>query len=838
MAEKDPKRGLEDDDIKFIEDSERLTRIVSTLLKTFEEDKESLRSEGRKLQEELLKLQNSAKSNKGKKDIEFVIQLLKEYGEQRVGPKNFVSKLKNLLEINSQEIELLRRQIKENTYTIDRTGKKLTGATAKIRELQEQYRAKVAEVNGIVENNKLTLAEREKRIDELEKEINTLRNNIGDLLDQLQELYEKNKNNENFVNMKESYTKQIQSLRKEMRERVAEGEFALQQAQKTIQDYALKLQGQNAQYQRQVSVTAKKQAELVRLRREYQTLTERFNEISNENSGNAEERQRLQSKLNGLRREIIVQEIYKQFNIKLISDSGKERIESARFELNQHTKKAEKKTKEEKRNNKTSSYDRTVQGIINSLQKDGIEVSYKEVDDIIKEERDFGKVFSHPRKALKILREKDEEKSVDKPTKKGIKLKLASLATLAVLATTMVFGGTIFAVHFAHDSMDKDPIITQREYQIQEEELSAMIKEGSAFIYDTEENADKKMQGMGANSNGFVSLTVDDHVVELYNEIKDASEKTSEIIVLDENNVPVDGLYMQTKADFDEALKTTNTTVLDECITTLQDYVNNIGNASTIVKGNNEEIVTASADTSTNVTYYQQANQAWNEMNSYLDQQYSEIIDLATTPVLDVNFDVNEIKSDADLTDILTNGTGAVKDVLSCKYERETGKVSMLIECVSMKGSYTVETKFNMTPNLKVVDSHTIADGMKEAGYNITSTKFDTTLSSGLEDTNVTMSVNGEKVSGKAKILYNIDAVYFENQGKNGTTKVTADAIVMITQEDGTIDYRTFEYDTNIAGKVDEKEVESDVLTELINKINASLDQEVQVDNNVEMENE
>ena len=348
----------------------------------------------------------------------------------------------------------------------------------------------------------------------------------------------------------------------------------------------------------------------------------------------------------------------------------------------------------------------------------------------------------------------------------------------------------------------------------------------------------KKMQGMGANSNGFVSLTVDDHVVELYNKIKDASEKTAEIIVLDEDGQAIDGAYVQTLDTFESAIENKDENLMQECITKFQGYANTIGNASKISKGNNEEIVTASADTSTNVTYYQQANQAWNEMNSYLDQQYSEIIDLATTPVLDVNFDVNEIKSDADLTDILTNGTGAVKDVLSCKYERETGKVSMLIECVSMKGSYTVETKFNMTPNLKVVDSHTIANGMKEAGYNITSTKFDTTLSSGLEDTNVTMSVNGEKVSGKAKILYNIDAVYFENQGKNGTTKVTADAIVMITQEDGTIEYRTFEYDTNIAGKVDEKEVESDVLTELINKINASIDQEVQVDNNVEMENE
>ena len=97
MAEKDPKRNLSDEDNRLIEDSEHLTRIVSTLLKTFEEDKESLRSAGRKLQDELLKLKNSAKSKKGKDDIQFVIQLLKDYGEKRVGSKNFVSMRRSVL---------------------------------------------------------------------------------------------------------------------------------------------------------------------------------------------------------------------------------------------------------------------------------------------------------------------------------------------------------------------------------------------------------------------------------------------------------------------------------------------------------------------------------------------------------------------------------------------------------------------------------------------------------------------------------------------------------------------------------------------------------------------
>lgn len=826
MAEKDPKRNLSDEDNRLIEDSEHLTRIVSTLLKTFEEDKESLRSAGRKLQDELLKLKNSAKSKKGKDDIQFVIQLLKDYGEKRVGSKNFVSKLKNLLEVNSKEIELLRRQTKEKDYTIDRTGKKLTGATAKIKELQKQYKAKVAEVDRVSEDAKLSIEEKDKQIKRLESEMDELILYMDDEVKKIRE-----EDNE-FAKLAEEEINRIRE----------QGEKDLEEAFSMIEAAERKVREREYTLNRTQTKLTNATSKIASLQKEYKKTVAELEQVRGENAENASLRANLQNKLNGLRRDIIRHEIYNKFGIALVTTDGIDRVLAARYELYKEMKENRKLSKEQKRNNQTSAYSRNIQDIISSLADQGITETYKNIDNIIKDEIQPTLVKKHPFEAIKTIRSKDGSRKVNDKTKKSLVLRLASLgATLILGLGLLVSAGTTLGVNLgdAHDTIgNQQTVITQGAYESKEETLSAMIKEGSAYIYDTEENADKKMQGMGVNSNGFVSLTVDDHVVELYNEIKDASEKTAEIIVLDEDGKAIDGAYVQTLDTFESAIKNKDENLMQECITTLQGYANTIGNASKISKVNNEEIVTASADTSTNTTYYQQANQAWNEMNSYLDQQYSEIIDLATTPVLDVNFDVNEIKSDADLTDILTNGTGAVKDVLSCKYERETGKVSMLIECVSMKGSYTVETKFNMTPNLKVVDSHTIANGMKEAGYNITSTKFDTTLSSGLEDTNVTMSVNGEKVSGKAKILYNIDAVYFENQGKNGTTKVTADAIVMITQEDGTIEYRTFEYDTNIAGKVDEKEVESDVLTELINKINASLDQEIQVDNNVEMENE
>ena len=826
MAEKDPKRNLSDEDNRLIEDSEHLTRIVSTLLKTFEEDKESLRSAGRKLQDELLKLKNSAKSKKGKDDIQFVIQLLKDYGEKRVGSKNFVSKLKNLLEVNSKEIELLRRQTKEKDYTIDRTGKKLTGATAKIKELQKQYKAKVAEVDRVSEDAKLSIEEKDKQIKRLESEMDELILYMDDEVKKIRE-----EDNE-FAKLAEEEINRIRE----------QGEKDLEEAFSMIEAAERKVREREYTLNRTQTKLTNATSKIASLQKEYKKTVAELEQVRGENAENASLRANLQNKLNGLRRDIIRHEIYNKFGIALATTDGIDRVPAARYELYKEMKETRKLSKEQKRNNQTSAYSRNIQDIISSLADQGITETYKNIDNIIKDEIQPTLVKKHPFEAIKTIRSKDGSRKVNDKTKKSLVLRLASLgATLILGLGLLVSAGTTLGVNLgnAHDTIgNQQTEITQGAYESQEETLSAMIKEGSAYIYDTEENADKKMQGMGVNSNGFVSLTVDDHVVELYNEIKDASEKTAKIIVLDEDGQAIDGAYVQTLDTFESAIENKDENLMQECITKFQGYANTIGNASKISKGNNEEIVTASADTSTNITYYQQANQAWNEMNSYLDQQYSEIIDLATTPVLDVNFDVNEIKSDADLTDILTNGTGAVKDVLSCKYERETGKVSMLIECVSMKGSYTVETKFNMTPNLKVVDSHTIANGMKEAGYNITSTKFDTTLSSGLEDTNVTMSVNGEKVSGKAKILYNIDAVYFENQGKNGTTKVTADAIVMITQEDGTIEYRTFEYDTNIAGKVDEKEVESDVLTELINKINASIDQEIQVDNNVEMENE
>lgn len=826
MAEKDPKRNLSDEDNRLIEDSEHLTRIVSTLLKTFEEDKESLRSAGRKLQDELLKLKNSAKSKKGKDDIQFVIQLLKDYGEKRVGSKNFVSKLKNLLEVNSKEIELLRRQTKEKDYTIDRTGKKLTGATAKIKELQKQYKAKVAEVDKVSEDAKLSIEEKDKQIKRLESEMDELILYMDDEVKKIRE-----EDNE-FAKLAEEEINRIRE----------QGEKDLDEAFSMIEAAERKVREREYTLNRTQTKLTNATSKIASLQKEYKKTVAELEQVRGENAENTSLRANLQNKLNGLRRDIIRHEIYNKFGIALVTTDGIDRVPAARYELYKEMKETRKLSKEQKHNNQTSAYSRNIQDIISSLADQGITETYKNIDNIIKDEIQPTLVKKHPFEAIKTIRSKDGSRKVNDKTKKSLVLRLASLgATLILGLGLLVSAGTTLGVNLgnANDTIgNQQTVITQGAYESKEETLSAMIKEGSAYIYDTEENADKKMQGMGANSNGFVSLTADDHVVELYNEIKDASEKTAEIIVLDEDGQAIDGAYVQTLDTFESAIKNKDENLMQECITTLQEYADTIGNASKISKVNNEEIVTASADTSTNITYYQQANQAWNEMNSYLDQQYSEIIDLATTPVLDVNFDVNEIKSDADLTDILTNGTGAVKDVLSCKYERETGKVSMLIECVSMKGSYTVETKFNMTPNLKVVDSHTIANGMKEAGYNITSTKFDTTLSSGLEDTNVTMSVNGEKVSGKAKILYNIDAVYFENQGKNGTTKVTADAIVMITQEDGTIEYRTFEYDTNIAGKVDEKEVESDVLTELINKINASLDQEIQVDNNVEMENE
>lgn len=426
MAEKDPKRNLSDEDNRLIEDSEHLTRIVSTLLKTFEEDKESLRSAGRKLQDELLKLKNSAKSKKGKDDIQFVIQLLKDYGEKRVGSKNFVSKLKNLLEVNSKEIELLRRQTKEKDYTIDRTGKKLTGATAKIKELQKQYKAKVAEVDRVSEDAKLSIEEKDKQIKRLESEMDELILYMDDEVKKIRE-----EDNE-FAKLAEEEINRIRE----------QGEKDLEEAFEIIERKEQKLKENNYTLERTQTKLKNATAKIRDLQKQYKETSARLSEMSNENSGNAEERQRLQTRLNSLRRDIIRHEIYNQFGITLTTEAGEDRAVAARYELYKEFKDRSKKTKEQKRNRQASNYDATLQNVINALREDKIvgaeNITFRDIDGIVKDEIQPTLVKKHPFEAIKTIRSKDGSRKVNDKTKKSLVLRLATLGTTLILGLGII----------------------------------------------------------------------------------------------------------------------------------------------------------------------------------------------------------------------------------------------------------------------------------------------------------------------------------------------------------------------------------------------------------------
>lgn len=849
MALNDPKRGLSDEDIKFIEDSERLTRIINTLIENFKKDSEKLREDGRKLQgfnsdlqsqltEMKKKINSSNPSLKKLKDekkaivtlIDSYVQKLPEVvSNKKVDARNYQKKLQEFFDallISTTESDALKRKVKERDYTLDRTKTKLTNATNKIASLQKEYKAKTAELDKVSNDAKLSLEDKEKKIKELEDDMNDLAAYLDEELAKI-----KQEDNELF----EEYEKEIARTKEA-------GEKDLDEAFSMIEAADRKVREREYTLNRTQTKLSNATSKIASLQKEYKKTVAELEQVRGENAENASLRANLQNKLNGLRRDIIRHEIYNKFGIALVTTDGIDRVPAARYELYKEMKETRKLSKEQKRNNQTSAYSRNIQDIISSLADQGITETYKNIDSIIKDEIQPTLVKKHPFEAIKTLASKDPSKRVNSKTKKSIGLRLAAIgATLILSLGFLVSAGTTLGVNLgnANNTISGQTVtIEQNSYEQNFEQAGLSIKSGAAYIFETEDKADERINSMGVNSNGYVSLSVDDNVVNYYNIIKDTSEKTAEIITFNENNEVSGGEYLNVVNKFNDALKDNDKATLEECVDELNKFAADIGNSyENKYEKEDANTVKTLSNSNTATTYYQDVNNAWNNMNNYINNEYSTIIDLATTPVLNIDFDSTVLKNDAELNEMLTSGgVGAAKDVLSCQYERETGKVTMLVECVSMKGEYTVEKVFKMEPMLKVVDSNTIVNGLKEAGYEASAKTFDTSMNTNIDGNEVTMSVDGKNVSGQAKVLYNLDVEYFANRGEKGTTEIKASAIVMLTQEDGSVVYRVFDYNNKIAGYCEKSDVESQVLTELMNKINSALSQENQVNLSEEAE--
>ena len=504
--------------------------------------------------------------------------------------------------------------------------------------------------------------------------------------------------------------------------------------------------------------------------------------------------------------------------------------------------------------NQVTNYDVRIDQIVEAINKDtkihGIKVTKEEVKTIADGEYDFGGVLKHPVRAFKIAFSRLSKMPQEVRNKIRIKVIAGLVAlTLAVGVMTTSIG---VAAKDAKDKDDKidgqDITISQQDETIHEQGISGIIKDYQAAVNTSKTNiengyhsivnlknkADRLLDNqMGKTLTGYVALSEDEGIVDFYNQIVNSFNESSAIINFDGKNLDPNCPYAIAINGFNLAQNEKDIAKAQSYQNEIQRYDAIIGHPAVkeVVTPNGQHFsvktsATATAD-STNVAtdYYTQADQAFDELNEYVQSEYSEIIDLATTPELSISFNAEDLKQYNDK--LVDQGIGKAQDVLSCVYERESGNVKMLVKCKTNVGEYFVEKQFNMDPKLKVVDSAKVMEYFEQA-YNkneVKSNAYKTSLETSASETEIKMNIgNNQGAKGTPDINYDVNVKYFANKGEKGVSEITGKAVVVLTNQDGKVTgYKTYSYSSTVQGKVTKANVENKVIDSLLKKINQNI---------------
>ena len=816
MATNDLWSKLSEEDKKYVEESERLTRIISAIMEAANERNETIKKEGRRVQGDNESLRQTVESQKAELEkTASSIEVLKKANQEL--ENRIVTLQKN--GASNEEIEKLKKQSENNKK--------------KIKKLQDDKKMVTDWINSILESGKkgnitVKLKEVGKLINQLQSERDwtefIARKNAEELEELRRELDEtrvglsasseayREAAKQNQVNEKNLTSAQRQQRR--ILEHMSKDKEELRKDIKALQD----------QLNTVTKVAEAKQKEIDELRAKGANGTD-LQRLEKERNALIQERDNLAADFNYLRQQLeelkidrIRNEIYKEFRVDRVDAEGKSLGISARLELLKAVGPINKIKKGAQAN--------AIQRIISNLHYNGIDTDVDEICDILKAEK-----VSSIQQSSAYLKNR---RALSGPARgKALKTLLTVVLTLVAVASAIGVGWGLFGdrqgkVNEQHGVIaGQEETITNQQGDINALTLTSYqegVETSSKYIKSEAEKHDVTEGEIEIkNVTHGVTFNESDSVVTGMVDKMQTILKETESLMTD-YQVAVQN-YTAANASGDTQAMQTSFKEVQTIYCQLGTAADQYGDTATTIEdvAESKGIQLDSSVTSNIPTLCSQMRSITNEMNEYY-------LDLLNEPVYNVSFDsatLNQYNAD------LVVGAGKAVNMLSCTYERETGKVTMLIECKSNKGASVVEKEFNMGANRAVINVDIIMNEMQEAAKNkeVTFQVYDTEYTSESGNQNVSMSVNGSTVTGTAKIMYEVKAEYDRTLGSNGMTNVLSNAIVMIYDNDGNvIGTKTFENNYTLLGKYTVEEVKDSAVAELINKVNSSLAIETQTD--------
>lgn len=303
------------------------------------------------------------------------------------------------------------------------------------------------------------------------------------------------------------------------------------------------------------------------------------------------------------------------------------------------------------------------------------------------------------------------------------------------------------------------------------EQAQESIKEAEESLAQTKATAEKLYAGLPAfasavsDSLDLISTSISS--IESYVN-KGADEQTQsqlETLLLSaetsQNNaqnskITFDALYAQIESNF----QAENYNTVLELMNSLTDTVQSIANESAI----------ASQDALDAADVYAEYQQAVND-------ELSKV-------TLNIEFTDADLSNYQGITKYLINANlgGRVNSVDQCVYNKNSGEVTILLNCTSIDGTeYVNLITGNIATGLSELTPTTLIDRLK----NVTTQSQVYDLNMSLSNSSATVG----EITGDCQIQYSIDTKY---NSKTGKTTITANAILIVRDADGNVSYKTY----------------------------------------------
>lgn len=321
-----------------------------------------------------------------------------------------------------------------------------------------------------------------------------------------------------------------------------------------------------------------------------------------------------------------------------------------------------------------------------------------------------------------------------------------------------------------------EEIVTDKDGNIMEE---GSVVEGEAVVYTLENES------------------VFENGISLIKDSKTNLEKIVAKTVSGNKEVSYSGAYMTAVNKFNEA-------IADRDLETAKEEKAIIDSYAAQIKG-----------------YKTSSENGFNEIWEALVEE----VKAESNPIVDV--DVSEFVMTENIVHLFGNDStkGLAEKVLSCQYNKETGNVSILVECSNggrlEKKEYVNHIEFTMEKDLDITFKD-IASKLNSGTIKVTKKAYVKELSS-VNKGQAKTTINGIEVSGTIMAYYTIDLKF--NPNTNQTT-YSAEAMAYIINSDGNIEVQSV-YKIEKArkeGKISASDLAEEIEKELKNQISNDYD--------------